>query len=442
MHRRLACLLPLALAACSSPRYNDVVGPFTGVTYRFVIDGVQLPLQRSDYADDLDGNGHTDNELGSIAGTLAADNDLTTALADLFGSGVLAPVVEITTDDPTLRNDPTVGVRFLGADGEVAGVMGGALVDGRLESNPTRLTADPASATIHLPLFEHADPLVLPAIGLEIALSPDGDGFDGILRGAFPATNLAQLAWPGLAQMLAANPQEFPQLLPDFDLDRDGVVTVDEFANNGLTKNLLAPDLQLTVDGAWSPQVPPNAKDSLSFAFALHLSPCASGRCHAPPADLCQDRVLDGDETGVDCGGSCLACPGGARCTSAADCQSRQCDAGLCAAPSCSDGVLDGGELGVDCGYGCGPCPLGSICRDDGDCGDGAYCAGAFLSNGTCTALLCTDGVRDNDEANIDCGGHCPGCPHGARCTNNSDCASNRCETLCGVGPTCTSTCA
>lgn len=47
----------------------------------------------------------------------------------------------------------------------------------------------------------------------------------------------------------------------------------------------------------------------------------------------CDDGVQNGDETGVDCGGS--ACP---------------------ACPTCDDGVQNGDETGVDCGGSCPPC--------------------------------------------------------------------------------------
>ena len=51
----------------------------------------------------------------------------------------------------------------------------------------------------------------------------------------------------------------------------------------------------------------------------------------------CTDTVQNGDETDVDCGGSCNACS------------------------SCSDGVLNQDELNVDCGGVC------SACAPDGD---------------------------------------------------------------------------
>ena len=111
--------------------------------------------QLGEFADNLNGDGRTDDQLGNVTGTLAGNMDLTTAIDDMLGSGVLAPVVEITSDDPALRNDPTVGVRFVGKDGESGDQMGAALVEGVLLTNPTRLVHAPAAATLHLPLYEH-----------------------------------------------------------------------------------------------------------------------------------------------------------------------------------------------------------------------------------------------------------------------------------------------
>lgn len=434
------CLL--ALCGCKAP-YRDIVGPYSGATYRFVVDQLALPRSRSDFADDLNGDGRVDNQLGNIAGQLGANDDLTDAVDDLLGSGAWAPVVEITSDDPRLRDDPTVGVRFFGRDGEAADELGGALRGGTLRTNPTRLTRVPASATVHLPLFAHADPLVVPAIGLEAELVADGDGgFDCTLRGAFPAPAYREPAFAGLRQMIAANPQEFPILLALLDADHDTVVSDDELAGSALIENLLPPDVELTDgNGRWAPS-PDNArKDALAFAVRMHLVPCAAGSCHAPPAEPCRDRVLDGGESDVDCGGACLACPGGARCAVDGDCQSRQCRGGVCAAPSCSDGVQDGGEPAVDCGYGCSACPPGSSCRSDGDCTTG-YCAGdEFFALGACRVPLCSDGVRDNDETDVDCGGHCPGCARSRACDGDEDCASHLCDVTCANG-SCSGVCA
>jgi cysteine-rich repeat protein len=56
----------------------------------------------------------------------------------------------------------------------------------------------------------------------------------------------------------------------------------------------------------------------------------------APPA--CDDEIQSGDETDVDCGGSCDACVSGQACLIPADCADGACSDGLCApAASCAE---------------------------------------------------------------------------------------------------------
>lgn len=57
----------------------------------------------------------------------------------------------------------------------------------------------------------------------------------------------------------------------------------------------------------------------------------------------CNDGIQNGDETGVDCGGSCNPCISG---------------------PTCNDGIQNGNETGVDCGGSCPPCPLPPNCTN------------------------------------------------------------------------------
>ncbi|MDP4822002.1 MAG: T9SS type A sorting domain-containing protein, partial [Saprospiraceae bacterium] len=70
----------------------------------------------------------------------------------------------------------------------------------------------------------------------------------------------------------------------------------------------------------------------------------------------CTDGIQNQDETGIDCGGSCRACP------------------------TCDDALQNQGETGIDCG---GPCPA---CE------------------------TCDDGVQNGAETGIDCGGDCVPC--------------------------------
>jgi hypothetical protein len=89
---------------------------------------------------------------------------------------------------------------------------------------------------------------------------------------------------------------------------------------------------------------------------------CMNGKCTAP---TCMDGVQNGSETAADCGSLCgQLCAEGLPCVIPGDCQSTVClpsgTPGMpnkCAAPSCMDGVLNGDEQGVDCGgTSCPPC--------------------------------------------------------------------------------------
>jgi hypothetical protein len=163
----------------------------------------------------------------------------------------------------------------------------------------------------------------------------------------------------------------------------------------------------------------------------------------------CYDFTLNNEETDVDCGGPyCDGCAEGEQCNADTDCEEEVCTNGVCAARTCSDGVQNGYELGVDCGgsymqngSGCtATCPLGNDCYRDIDCTSGWCEKGAGLL-GQCAEALCTDGVQNGTESDVDCGGtSCNGCAIGETCTADSDCADQYCDAntdTCAT-PTCT----
>ncbi len=92
---------------------------------------------------------------------------------------------------------------------------------------------------------------------------------------------------------------------------------------------------------------------------------------------------------------------------------------------NCGNGIKDADEAGVDCGGPCGAsCGIGGPCTADKDCLSG-YCA-----NGKCAEPSCDDGVQNGKESGIDCGGasDCDGCGIGSSCFTNSDCMTNFCH--------------
>lgn len=114
------------------------------------------------------------------------------------------------------------------------------------------------------------------------------------------------------------------------------------------------------------------------------------GDCNACPVpESCVDGIKNGDETDVDCGGSCIDCN---------------------ANTSCSDGIKNGDETGVDCGGSCPPCEVPATCTDGIQNGDetGVDCGGSCIDCNATTS--CTDGIQNGDETGVDCGGSCPSC--------------------------------
>jgi hypothetical protein len=156
--------------------------------------------------------------------------------------------------------------------------------------------------------------------------------------------------------------------------------------------------------------------------------------CEEPPS--CTDGILDGDETDVDCGGSCPGCNDGEMCQEGPDCLSNVCDEGICNPPTCTDGEVNGSETDVDCGGpDCDPCDNGQMCTMGDDC------QSTMCDDGTCVGPSCRDGVLNGEETDVDCGGpECDPCDDGETCEMDSDCISEICNTKMNVciAPTCT----
>ncbi len=107
-----------------------------------------------------------------------------------------------------------------------------------------------------------------------------------------------------------------------------------------------------------------NATAQLTLSFSYQDNGTASSDTNYIGGDTfnCNNNIQDGDETDVDCGGSCDACLIGKTCFSDYDCYSRNCMNTICTESSCDNGKEDGTEEGVDCG---GNCEL--ACETDDD---------------------------------------------------------------------------
>lgn len=117
-------------------------------------------------------------------------------------------------------------------------------------------------------------------------------------------------------------------------------------------------------------------------------------------------------------------CPGDVRCPAP--------DGGTPPAPTCTDGVKNGNESDKDCGGSCPACAIGRGCET------GADCASQVCGSGrTCLGPGCADQLENGDETDVDCGGTCSACAPGKACKGDLDCTTKSCVAGKCV-PTCT----
>ncbi|MBX7082571.1 MAG: hypothetical protein K1X88_25425 [Nannocystaceae bacterium] len=158
---------------------------------------------------------------------------------------------------------------------------------------------------------------------------------------------------------------------------------------------------------------------------------CASGDCEGgtcQPTPTCEDGVQNGDETDVDCGGTCPdLCGDGQGCAADDDCESGMCDPEtMTCGPggSCRDGMMNGDETDIDCGGSCK-----TDCMDGQGCLVGDDCISSQCDPKAMICTSCSDGAQNGDETDVDCGGSCPDdCDDGQGCLVDDDCVSNSCD--------------
>ncbi|CAF0790320.1 unnamed protein product [Adineta steineri] len=152
-------------------------------------------------------------------------------------------------------------------------------------------------------------------------------------------------------------------------------------------------------------------------------------------APSCTDGVKNQDETDVDCGGTICwkRCDPSKVCSKHTDCVIANCNpkSNICQVPSCTDGVKNQDETDVDCG--------GTICSKKchprKGCSKHTDCIipNCNPKSNTCQAPTCKDRIKNQDETDVDCGGAtCASkCLLQQGCGSNSDCINRACS-----GPT------
>jgi hypothetical protein len=146
-----------------------------------------------------------------------------------------------------------------------------------------------------------------------------------------------------------------------------------------------------------------------------------NGYCYNAECVTCEDKVLNGAETGVDCGGpACPPCYLGEACSLPSDCYTGLCVDGVCCDSACA-------EVCVSCALPgkqgqCGQVPAGdpdSPACVDGGCGPGGNCGVKVPNGGSC-------GSDDQCASGHCSSGVCKKGP-GVSCYQNEECESASC---------------
>lgn len=176
------------------------------------------------------------------------------------------------------------------------------------------------------------------------------------------------------------------------DTCTDGVLTHDPVAQGTLCTQ--SNGSQGVCDGNGACVTCIDGVQGCTGAFVCQMNKCVGNKC--------ANGTKDPGEGDIDCGGSCLPCADGKACTFATQCASGVCQGGMCAVPACPDGVINGKETGFDCGG-----PDCSACDTDNPCAVPNDCKSGVCKAGFCIAPACNDAVQNGDEAGVDCGGSC-----------------------------------
>lgn len=197
-------------------------------------------------------------------------------------------------------------------------------------------------------------------------------------------------------------------------------------------------DVSKNIDKVWPDFIPFNKTMLLSYSL---MENNYTDVYFARKTNDCNDNVANGDESDIDCGGSCNPCRDGNSCYVNSDCKGNNCNKEKkCRTETCYNEAKDLDESDVDCGGSiCLLCPLWKQCSIPGDC-ESSNCLASNLCGppDTTSLILCADGIKNQDETDIDCGGSvCAFCDLNKDCFIDTDCMSLNClsNNTCGERP-------
>ncbi len=296
-----ASLILLLLAACSAlkpastqPAPTAKVAPATGVQYYFVTNKLMIPTtqeQTQAFAFNVDGDSQNslDNKFGDLFTLLASTSQgiqLQTTLDQAVNDGQVVSLHVVKANDPL--NDTSVSWSiFLGQRTQSAPKFDGSdnfKIDSSAPVTPPiigsltdgHFVGGPGNARVQLFLLGQNVDVNLIGVRLEADLSANGCA-NGKLGGGLAVEEFRSKILPaiteGLNQVIKADKNVANTILPLFDSDSNGTITVQEFENNPLLMMAVSPDLDLLdASGKFNPNQD-GVKDSYSMGLGFTCVP-------------------------------------------------------------------------------------------------------------------------------------------------------------------------
>ena len=331
MKRYLLATMFTGLAACSggttttdggTANTPDVTSA-TGAITQYVVNKLLVPMQRKDYSIDLNGDGHPDNQLGNIIGTLASNMlDTQGGIDKSINDGSVILLMSFQTASQT-QSDNAGLTMYLGAKApnpdfggmgmftvdasQKATTLFGRINGGKFLSNNPVTTTHPVTVQIKLPLIAGADALTLNVNGAHIQFNTGSGLMNGQIHGSIKKADIDNGIIPAVAMLLTKKvaadckggggsdggapapdggagvcSSSAKQILSIFDTGNctnpdgtkavagDGKIDICEVSTNSIIMNVLAPDVQIyDASGNYAPNKANTTKDSLSLGLGF-----------------------------------------------------------------------------------------------------------------------------------------------------------------------------
>jgi hypothetical protein len=282
----------------------------TGLESKSVVNSAILPMDRTQFAIDLNGDGKTDNQLGSILGALSAvgqQPQLPLEAAIQNGSDLL--LIDVAASD--FGADPCAAAQAVYANAQanpdfsgsghftVASSPAPVIFPGPIGKSgfSTSAAGEPLELQVLLPFATALVPVTLVDAHLSLTLSADGTATLGQINGAVRQGDVNGTLIPEAARQFNEQAASGPvdggspssgniQLLQIFDIGcsepgarnfdgtpaaaHDGKIATCEVAENSIIANVLSPDVQLfDGSGKFAPNPDNTNKDSLSVGLGF-----------------------------------------------------------------------------------------------------------------------------------------------------------------------------